>query len=162
MNLIAEPVKHVLYNKMPPVASWLVAVLSAFWMSLPVAVQSLLYLMILDYISGLLASAKEGKLSSSKAYKGISGKLLIVIMVSAAHIISHIPHLAFLPFDLGVVIASAYCVNELVSITENCSRGGVRVPNKLIKLLDNFRESSKWAGPERRGAKSSSKAPKKV
>jgi len=131
---------------LPRPVAWIIASIVSFWLSISSAVQFLLILMALDYSTGLIAGAIEKKLSSDKAWIGIGRKGLVLLLVTATHVAAKA---LSIEYDLGSLIATAYCVSELISITENCARSGVRVPAKLLELLEKARDIA-WKGPERR------------
>lgn len=97
-----------------------------------VLLQILLVFVCIDYISGLLASGVEGKLSSKVGFKGIAKKVMIFALVAVAHMIdkalgeSHIFRDAVIFFYIG---------NELLSILENTGRIGVPVPEQLKQAV---------------------------
>jgi toxin secretion/phage lysis holin len=90
--------------------------------------QILLVFVCIDYISGLLASGVEGRLSSKVGFKGIAKKVMIFALVAVAHMIdkalgeSHIFRDSVIFFYLG---------NELISILENAGRTGLPVPDQI-------------------------------
>lgn len=93
----------------------------------------LLIFVITDYITGVLASAVEGKLSSSVGFKGIAKKMFIFIMVSIAHFID-------IAIGNGNLIRDAtiffYLANELLSIIENSGRVGLPVPSVIQQAVE--------------------------
>lgn len=106
--------------------------------------------LVLDYITGMLAAAKEGDLSSSKGAKGIYKKLAFLCMLGLGFFLDYaIPFFAErglsremnfqLPF--GLIIAAWIVLNESVSVLENLLRCGVRVPAFLVKTLKLASES---------------------
>lgn len=111
---------------------WIFAFLISFWLGIPLMVQTLVICMGLDFATGLLASFISHSLGSHKGSIGIAKKVLILILVAMAHVITEVLKL---PFDLGVVVASAYIVNEVISITENCANSGVPIPPALLDVL---------------------------
>lgn len=90
--------------------------------------QVLLVFVIIDYLSGLLASGVEGKLSSKVGFKGIAKKIMIFCLVAVGHLIDK-------ALGDGSMIQNAiiffYLGNELLSIVENAGRTGLKVPEQL-------------------------------
>ena len=113
-------------------AKWAVAFSAAFWMGVPLSVQILVTCMGLDFATGLLVGFIRRELESHRSFVGIAKKVLILILVAVAHLISEALKL---PFDLGVAVAAAYVVNEVISITENCANAGVPIPPVLLEFL---------------------------
>jgi toxin secretion/phage lysis holin len=91
-------------------------------------IQILVVFVVIDYLTGLLASGYEGKLSSKVGFKGIAKKVMIFALVAVAHMIdkafgdNHITRDAVIFFYLG---------NELLSILENAGRTGLPVPDQI-------------------------------
>ena len=113
-------------------AKWMLAFCAAFWLGIPLSVQILVICMGLDFATGVLVGFIRGNLASDRSFVGIAKKVLILILVAVAHLISEALKL---PFDLGVGVAVAYVVNEVISITENCANAGVPIPPLLLDFL---------------------------
>lgn len=99
----------------------------------------LLLLMVLDYISGILAAIinEALALNSSKGYKGIFKKLGILIGVAVAHIIGQTLHVPAL-YD---VVLWFYACNEGLSVLENLAKCGVPFPAKLKDTLEQLKDT---------------------
>ena len=111
----------------------------------------LVFLMVIDYISGMIASMVEAidhpgdtsyGWSSKKGAKGIAKKIAYLFVITVAIVIDYI--LAKTSGDLGYHLPSAmlsllttvwYLLNEALSITENAGRMGARVPEWLMKYI---------------------------
>ena len=97
----------------------------------------LIALMIIDYVSGMAAAAIHGELKSRVGLMGIARKVFVLVMVAVSHLVDLLLNennieMGFLVMSL---VISAYCVNELLSITENAGKIGVYVPDPLIKAI---------------------------
>ena len=84
---------------------------------------SLLFLMIIDYITGMLASRKEGIEHPDNISYGWNSRKGFLGIVYPSH------------FYLGVFITVWYSLNELLSIIENAGRMGAPIPQKLKKYI---------------------------
>lgn len=97
----------------------------------------LLIFMVIDQISGLLASYIEGKLSSKVGTKGIAKKIFILCVIIVAHLIDLI--LAESGMYDGQMIREAavffYLGNELLSFVENAGRIGIPLPSQLTNAV---------------------------
>ena len=113
-------------------AKWILALSLSFWISIPMTVQILVMCMGLDMATGLLVAFIRRDLTSHRGFVGIAKKVLILILVALAHLISEALKL---PFDLGAGVAAAYVVNEIISITENCANAGIPIPPALLEVL---------------------------
>ncbi|MBQ7981779.1 MAG: phage holin family protein [Oscillospiraceae bacterium] len=101
---------------------------------------ALVALIVLDYISGVIAAAIEKKLSSSVGAKGIAKKLFMLLIVAVANIVDinvigegHV---------LRTVTTVFYIANECISLIENAGRIGVPVPKKLIDVLEQLKNDN--------------------
>ncbi len=93
----------------------------------------LLVFVILDYISGIMASAAEGTLSSKVGFMSIPKKIMIFMFVAIGHLIDGSLGDAHMFRDAVIFF---YLANELLSITENAGRIGVPVPEQLIQAIE--------------------------
>ncbi|WP_233274999.1 phage holin family protein [Calidifontibacillus oryziterrae] len=100
----------------------------------------LIFLVIIDYITGLIASGIAGELSSRVGFKGIAKKLMIFSLVAVAHIIDQLVDGNHLIRDATIYF---YIVNEIISIIENAGRVGIPIPNILKKAVSVFRNKAK-------------------
>lgn len=103
--------------------------LSGFlWGGWSMSLQILFTLSIIDYLSGMLASGVEGKLSSRIGFKGIAKKVMIFVIVAVAHLVDK-------AIGQGSIVESMviffYLGNEVLSIIENAGRTGLPIPEQL-------------------------------
>lgn len=105
-----------------------------------VLLQILLAFVIIDYVSGLLASGVEGKLSSKVGFKGIAKKIMIFVLVAVGHLVDK-------AIGDGSMVQNAiiffYLGNELLSILENAGRTGLPVPEQVKNAVDVLKGKSK-------------------
>ncbi|WP_310191533.1 phage holin family protein [Bacillus sp. 3255] len=85
-----------------------------------------------DYVTGLVASLKEGKgLNSSVGFWGLAKKAFMLVVVMLAHRMDIL-------LGTDVLMTGAiyfYLANELISITENYGRMGYPMPPKLKEII---------------------------
>ena len=101
---------------------------------------ALIALIVLDYISGVLAAAVRKKLSSAVGAKGIAKKVFMMMIVALANIVDinvigegHV---------LRTVTVVFYICNECISLIENAGRLGVPVPKKLLDVLEQLKNKN--------------------
>jgi toxin secretion/phage lysis holin len=104
----------------------------------------LVTLIIIDYATGWIAAASNGELKSRVGLKGISRKVVILLLVAVAHIVDSILIESNIDINYSVmsVAVTFYCINELLSITENAGKMGINIPDpftKAIEVLKNNR-----------------------
>lgn len=98
-------------------------------------------LMVMDYVSGVLAAIAQKKLSSEIGAKGIAKKVFMLLIVAVANIVD------INVIGEGHVLKSVtiifYIANECISLIENGGRLGVPVPNKLLEVLEQLKSGKK-------------------
>ncbi|SFF99429.1 phage holin family protein [Sporolactobacillus nakayamae] len=106
------------------------------WSSL---IAVLVAFVVIDYISGLIAAAYIGSLSSKIGFQGIAKKVMLFTIVAAAHLCDVIVGSKNIIMDATIYF---YLANELLSILENAGRIGLPVPNQIKKLISVLKEKS--------------------
>lgn len=102
-----------------------------------VALQSLLIVIILDYLTGISKSYVSKKLNSNKGLKGIVKKLSMLCMVAIACIVDRVAGETGLIRTLVIYYLVA---NEGLSIIENLSEMNILVPKILKDKLEQLRD----------------------
>ena len=99
---------------------------------------ALVVLIVMDYISGVMAAVVEKRLSSEIGAKGIAKKVFMLLIVAVANIVDinvigegHV---------LRAVTVVFYIANECISLIENAGRLGVPVPKKLLDVLAQLKD----------------------
>lgn len=124
----------------------LLGALTALWGWFGWLVVGWVGLMLLDYITGSAAAAKDGQWSSKEARAGIwhkAGMVVVVIVAAGADmllalILANLPVIQLPIAYRGLVCPMVlvwYCITELGSIAENAVTMGAKVPAWLTKLL---------------------------
>ena len=128
--------------------SWMITWISAKFQALGMLLLCLLFLMFIDYITGMLASRKEGidhpddvsyGWRSQKGFSGIIKKtgcwMVIASAFSVDELLLHSAKSLGITYPgnlyLGVFVTVWYSLNEVLSIIENAGRMGVPIPQKL-------------------------------
>ena len=125
----------------------------------------LLFLMIIDYISGMLAAKKEAldhpndknygwssKKSAIGIYKKIGYIVAICVAVSTDFII--MKYLQEMNYEytydtaFGTLVVVWYVLNELLSIVENAGRMGAPLPEFLKKIISQLKENIEDSGAD--------------
>jgi toxin secretion/phage lysis holin len=102
---------------------------------------ALVAFVVLDYITGVMLAAIEGRLSSDVGFKGIFRKILIFALVGIGHIID-----CYIIEKGGAVRTAViffYLSNEGLSILENSALIGLPVPERLKGILLELKEEKK-------------------
>ncbi len=121
---------------------------ASFFCGLPPLIWVLLAVMTIDYITGIICAVmgkspktEHGGLSSSEAFKGLLHKALILLVVLLAALLDHAVSIsADIEF---AAVAGATCLwfiaSEGMSILENASLMGVKIPRILLQALELFK-----------------------
>lgn len=121
---------EIIYKTVVTLAGGIVGWLFGGWSLL---LQVLLAFVIIDYLTGLLASGVEGKLSSKVGFKGIAKKVMIFCLVAVGHLVDKAVGQGHL---IGDAIVFFYLGMELLSITENAGRTGLPVPEQIKSAVE--------------------------
>lgn len=101
--------------------------------------QVLIILMIIDYITGILAGFYFKELSSKKSFKGIIKKFFLLTIVSLSKMIDEILGGNGL---IRSTILLFFISTEGLSILENSIKFGVPVPKWLTEKLEQLRNDN--------------------
>lgn len=97
-------------------------------------IQTLMFLMMIDYITGAAVAAYLGELNSKIGFKGIAKKILIISLVAVAHLLDQL----IISGDnqlLRDMVIFFYIANELISILENISKTNLPIPEQLKAMV---------------------------
>ena len=100
-----------------------------------VMMQVLLFCIVVDYISGIMAALYLGKLNSKVGFKGIVKKIAILLVVALAVEIGRVTGADMIR---GLTIGF-YIANEGISILENVGRMDVPYLSKLKDILEQLK-----------------------
>ena len=93
----------------------------------------LLVFVVIDYISGVVAAAIEGKLNSVVGLRGIAKKVFIFVLVGIANLVDISLGDAHLFRDATIFF---YLANELLSILENAGQIGLDIPPPIQQAVE--------------------------
>ncbi|MBP3037999.1 phage holin family protein [Bacillaceae bacterium Marseille-Q3522] len=99
----------------------------------------LLSFVAIDYVTGLIAAAYNGQLSSKVGFRGIAKKVMIFAMVAVAHLIDGALGDAHVFRDATIYF---YLANELLSIVENVGKTGIGMPDQIKNAIEILRGKS--------------------
>lgn len=96
----------------------------------------LLYLNILDVVTGFIRAVTNKDVSSKKMKRGAISKLMIWIVVFISLLVSN-----YLNTDLASYVIGYYIVMEIISIFENAGEY-IPIPEKLKSVLENTEKTN--------------------
>lgn len=99
--------------------------------------------MVLDYITGMIASFIEKTWNSEKGAIGLIKKGTIVLLVISGVFLDRL--LSGDKWVFRTVICMFYIANEGLSIVENCGCIGLPVPKRLLDALEQLRKDNDTA-----------------
>jgi toxin secretion/phage lysis holin len=111
------------------------------------ALMALLIIIIIDFVTGIIASRYCGQqIKSSKIFRTALKILIYFGSISASFLVEKI-----IGYNIGVdeILIIFLGITELISILENMGRLGFAVPKKVINMLDDMRDGKH--PPVRRG-----------
>lgn len=107
---------------------------------MPLNVKFLIFLIVLDFASGILKSlygnsdkSYNGYLSSKAIKKGFISKMSIFLLLAVAFFVDSYINSNGYVFNYTIVY---FCIESCVSIMENVSSCGVKVPTIISEKLD--------------------------
>lgn len=113
-------------------------VLTYIFGSLDTLLIVLVCVMVLDYISGMLASWIMKEWNSEKGYKGLLKKVLILLIVMLGVLLDRaLAHDSWLFRNMVLMF---FIANESLSILENSANCGLPIPQKLIDALEQVKK----------------------
>lgn len=115
------------------------ATVTEFFNNLPDLLTLLLILMLTDIITGFLQAIKHKNISTKKIYNGGIKKITILIIITLSYFID-----LYLITDPVTYIFNStilyYVMLELISITKNANKLGVKLPKVIKDLVKNLSE----------------------
>lgn len=105
---------------------------NALFGKMDILLKILIFFIVMDYCTGIMKAIINKKLSSEIGFKGIFKKILILFMVGMATQLDVILKNA----GIRYIVITFYLVNEGLSIIENASLIGLKVPNKIKDTLE--------------------------
>ena len=102
----------------------------------------LLIMALIDYITGVCAAVFTKTLSSKTGFNGILKKIVILCVVSCAHLLGN----ALGVEQIRSAVIGFYIANEGISIVENAALLGVPMPEKLLSILKQIKDKEEQNG----------------
>ncbi len=102
-----------------------------------IALQSLLIVIIVDYITGISSALYNKKLSSKAGFKGIIKKFSYLCVVALSVVIDNLTGQSGL---IRTLVIYFFVANDGLSIIENMAEMGVKLPQKLIDSLEQIKK----------------------
>lgn len=102
-----------------------------------IAIQSLLIVMVIDYLTGITSAIYNKELSSKLGFKGIIKKFSYLCVVALSVVIDNLTGQSGL---IRTLVIYFFVANDGLSIIENMAEMGVKLPQKLIDSLEQIKK----------------------
>lgn len=102
-----------------------------------IAIQSLLIVMVVDYLTGITSAIYNKELSSKIGFKGILKKISYLCVVALSVVIDNLTGQSGL---IRTLVIYFFVANDGLSIIENMAEMGVKLPQKLIDSLEQIKK----------------------
>jgi toxin secretion/phage lysis holin len=100
----------------------------------------LVFMMALDYLTGVIAAIYTKTLSSEVGFKGLLKKCTILIVLIVAVLLDRLLNDSTWVFR--TLIGYFYIANEAISLLENSAKVGLPVPAKLMDVLAQLKSKA--------------------
>ena len=102
-----------------------------------IAIQSLLIVIVIDYLTGIASAIYNKELSSKIGFKGIIKKFSYLLVVALSVVIDNLLGQSGLIRSLVIYF---FVANDGLSIIENMAEMNVKLPQKLIDALEQIKK----------------------
>ena len=102
-----------------------------------IALQSLIIVILIDYLTGIASAIYNKELSSKVGFKGIIKKFCYLLVVALSVVIDNLTGQSGIIRSLVIYF---FVANDGISIIENMAEMNVKLPKKLIDSLEQIRK----------------------
>ena len=125
--------KHLISDILSVILTTTVYLLGGF----DIALQSLIIVIIIDYLTGIASAIYNKELSSKTGFKGIIKKFCYLLVVALSVVIDNLLGQSGLIRSLVIYF---FVANDGLSIIENMAEMNVKLPQKLIDALEQIKK----------------------
>jgi toxin secretion/phage lysis holin len=125
--------KHLLNDVLSVILTTFVYLVGGF----DIAIQSLLIVIVIDYLTGIASAVYNKKLSSKTGFKGIIKKFCYLLVVALSVVIDNLLGQSGL---IRTLVIYFFVANDGLSIIENMSEMNIKLPQKLIDALEQIKK----------------------
>ena len=130
---VGDIMKHLISNILSVILTTTVYLLGGF----DIALQSLLIVIVIDYLTGIASAIYNKELSSKIGFKGIIKKFCYLLVVALSVVIDNLLGQSGLIRSLVIYF---FVANDGLSIIENMAEMNVKLPQKLIDSLEQIKK----------------------
>lgn len=125
--------KHLISNVFSVILTTIVYLLGG----IDIAIQSLLIVIVIDYLTGIASAIYNKELSSKIGFKGIIKKFSYLLVVALSVVIDNLLGQSGLIRSLVIYF---FVANDGLSIIENMAEMNIKLPQKLIDALEQIKK----------------------
>ena len=125
--------KHLISNVFSVILTTIVYLLGG----IDIALQSLLIVIVIDYLTGIASAIYNKELSSKIGFKGIIKKFSYLLVIALSVVIDNLLGQSGLIRSLVIYF---FVANDGLSIIENMAEMNVKLPQKLIDTLEQIKK----------------------
>ena len=125
--------KHLISNVFSVILTTIVYLLGG----IDIAIQSLLIVIVIDYLTGIASAIYNKELSSKIGFKGIIKKFSYLFVVALSVVIDNLLGQSGLIRSLVIYF---FVANDGLSIIENMAEMNIKLPQKLIDALEQIKK----------------------
>lgn len=108
-----------------------------------IAIAILIIFMVLDYLTGVIVAYQNRTLNSEVGFKGLIKKCMILVILIVAVMLDRLLNTGTWVFR--TLVCYFYIANEGISLLENVSNLGVKIPEKLKNALEQLNKEDERA-----------------
>lgn len=102
-----------------------------------IALQSLIIVLVIDYLTGIASAIYNKELSSKTGFKGIIKKFCYLLVVALSVVVDNLTGQSGIIRSLVIYF---FVANDGLSIIENMAEMDIRLPKKLIDSLEQIKK----------------------
>ena len=125
--------KHLINDVISVILTTFVYLVGGF----DIAIQSLLIVIVIDYLTGIASAIYNKELSSKIGLKGILKKFCYLLVVALSVIIDKLLGQGGL---IRTLVIYFFVANDGLSIVENMAEMNIKLPKKLIDALEQIKK----------------------
>ena len=125
--------KHLISNVSSVILTTFIYLLGG----IDIALQSLLIVIVIDYLTGIASAIYNKELSSKVGFKGIIKKFCYLLVVALSVVIDNLLGQSGLIRSLVIYF---FVANDGLSILENMAEMNIKLPQKLIDALEQIKK----------------------
>ena len=125
--------KHLINNIVSVILTTFVYLVGGF----DIAIQSLLIVIVIDYLTGIASAIYNKELSSKVGFKGIIKKFCYLLVVALSVVIDKLLGQGGL---IRTLVIYFFVANDGLSIVENMAEMNIKLPKKLIDALEQIKK----------------------